>query len=191
MTKGFRRLEAREVLEIVTKDSLVVSEEERVFEALLRWGEFNEGQPDATSREQAVVQLLMFIRFPLMDPEYLSSVALSSAPVVKDSTLNSLVRDVHTRIAASAGPRVISTSAGTSRAGLRTSGTTSDTAFDFRWRPRTPRSLHQWKELSYSGRGGDECGVFYWVSALCIRRADIFISASRLGLIMEGALYFY
>lgn len=163
MTKGFRRLEAREVLDIVAKDSLVVSEEERVFEALLRWGEFYEcGQADG-SREQALVQLLMFVRFPLMSPQYLADVVLASPPVTKDAALNSLVRDCYARISASASaPRMISTSSGSRN--LRTSGKGSFDASEFRWRPRTPRSLHRWKELSFSGRGGDECGLFYWVN---------------------------
>jgi hypothetical protein len=42
-------------------------------------------------------------------------------------------------------------------------GQLGDLKVDFWHRPRTPRSLQGWKELSFSGRNGDECGIFHWI----------------------------
>ncbi len=60
-TKSFLRLEACLLLEIVLKDTLVVPKEEKVYEAILRWGVY---EPE--TRAESLKQLLTFVRFPLM-----------------------------------------------------------------------------------------------------------------------------
>lgn len=61
-TKKFLSLESHLLLELVVKDALVVSDEEHVWEAVLRWAAHN---PDA---ESALAQILTYIRYPLISP---------------------------------------------------------------------------------------------------------------------------
>jgi hypothetical protein len=66
-TKKFLSLESHLLLELVVKDALVVSDEEHVWEAVLRWAAHN------PSAESALAQILTYIRYPLISPVRASS----------------------------------------------------------------------------------------------------------------------
>lgn len=60
-TKKFLSLDSSLLLELIIADELVVGSEELVWEAVLRWAAHN------PSSEDALPQILTYIRYPLMN----------------------------------------------------------------------------------------------------------------------------
>jgi len=148
-TKTFLSLESHLLLELVVRDTLVVSDEEHVWEAVLRWAAHN---PTAG---KALPQILTYIRYPLIAKSYLDEHIrphpFAQLPGVEEAMkLNSASPALRSSRGAPAAVQA-------GKVVLRQS------LADILHRPRTPRSLQGWKELSYSGTPGDSSGLFQWL----------------------------
>lgn len=145
-TKKFLSLESHLLLELVVKDALVVSDEEHVWEAVLRWAAHN---PDA---ESALAQILTYIRYPLISPSYVAEHILPH-PYAKLPGVEEAVKLNSNPLKLSGGSAAVQAGKVVLRQSLA----------DILNRPRTPRSLQGWKELPYSGTPGDASGLFHWL----------------------------
>jgi len=79
MSEEFLQLEARQVVDFISSDRLTVPSEEKVFEAVVTWVNYQPQQ-----REQYLPELMQHVRLPLLSRDYLVE-RVETEPLIKRS----------------------------------------------------------------------------------------------------------
>ncbi|KAK5965554.1 BTB domain-containing protein [Trichostrongylus colubriformis] len=79
--EGFHHLLVEQVTELISSDVLVVRSEEQVFDAVIKWINF-----DLTTRKSLLSQLLQHVRLPLCQPKFLVDVVSKNAQELSVAT---------------------------------------------------------------------------------------------------------
>jgi hypothetical protein len=99
-TAGFLELDSATLMDIAFDDNLKVESEKVVFDALMRWGSA-ESDLDRDLRSSAALrrrnelrQLLSYVRYPLLEHEYLQQILDENAEIFDTPYLKELVESV-------------------------------------------------------------------------------------------------
>jgi len=101
-SEGFLRLDANLLIEILRSDNLLVTKEEQVYKAVMSWA-----QADPSSRLECLTNLLVYVRYPLMDRKFIESRVLGEDAKLFESYSSLVLKNTIAQALETAGSKEI------------------------------------------------------------------------------------